>query len=236
MPRATTSTGAIAAGVYPSPPARDLYFVVKGKPGRPVLAEFLEWVLTEGQRYVAEMGYIAVATGPDRLRPGRRPGGRRETMRLLKDAVGRRVMGLVTTLPGLLVLLIVVGLFLKSKAILGVEPLSRLLFSSAWHPLKGQFGLLPFITGTVWVTVTALVLAVPVSILDGDLPVRIRPALGPRSGQAHDRPPGRIAVGRLRRLGRPPGRALRRRTSWRPSRASTPPATASSPAASCWPS
>ena len=86
-------------------------------------------------------------------------------MRLLKDAVGRRVMGFVALIPGLLVLLIVIGLFLKSKAILGVEPLSRLLFSSAWHPIKGQFGLLPFITGTVWVTVTALVLAVPVSIL-----------------------------------------------------------------------
>ena len=61
-------TKAIAANVYPSPPARDLYFVVKGKPGRPVLAEFLEWVLTEGQKYVAEMGYIAVAS--DRIASG----------------------------------------------------------------------------------------------------------------------------------------------------------------------
>ena len=83
-------------------------------------------------------------------------------MRLLKDALGRRAMSFVAALPGILVLLIVIGLFLKSKAIFGVEPLSRLLFSSAWHPLKGQFGLLSFITGTVWVTVTALVLAVPV--------------------------------------------------------------------------
>jgi len=61
-------TRAIAAGVYPSPPARDLYFVVKGRPGRPLLAEFLEWVLVEGQKFVAEMGYIAV--GPDRLAAG----------------------------------------------------------------------------------------------------------------------------------------------------------------------
>jgi len=86
-------------------------------------------------------------------------------MRLFKDALARRATGLVAALPGLLVLLIVVGLFLKSKAILSVEPLSRLLFSAAWHPLKGEFGLLAFIAGTVWVTVTALVLAVPVSIL-----------------------------------------------------------------------
>jgi len=86
-------------------------------------------------------------------------------VRLFKDTLARRAMGLVTALPGLLVLLIVIGLFLRSKAILGIEPLTRLLFSSAWSPLKGDFGLMPFIAGTVWVTVTALVLAVPVSIL-----------------------------------------------------------------------
>jgi phosphate transport system substrate-binding protein len=59
---------AIAGGVYPSPPARDLYFVVKGPSVGPALAEFLVWVLTEGQRFVPEMGYIAVA--PDRLAAG----------------------------------------------------------------------------------------------------------------------------------------------------------------------
>jgi len=61
-------TKAIAAGVYPSPPARDLYFVIKGQPGRPLLADFLNWVLTEGQAYVAEMGYIAVS--PDKIAAG----------------------------------------------------------------------------------------------------------------------------------------------------------------------
>jgi len=59
---------AIAAKVYPSPPARDLYFVVKGRPEGPLLVEFLAWVLTEGQRYVGEMGYIAV--GRDRIASG----------------------------------------------------------------------------------------------------------------------------------------------------------------------
>ena len=61
-------TRAIAAGAYPAPPARDLYFVVKGRPSSPLLAEFLAWVLGEGQRYVAEMGYIAV--GPERIAAG----------------------------------------------------------------------------------------------------------------------------------------------------------------------
>ena len=61
-------TGAIGQGVYPSPPARELYFVVKGKPSRPAVAEFIEWVLTEGQAFVAEMGYIAL--GPEAIASG----------------------------------------------------------------------------------------------------------------------------------------------------------------------
>ncbi len=86
-------------------------------------------------------------------------------MRLFLDALARRLMAALAFVPGLLVLLVVVGLFLKSKAILGVQPLSRLLFGSAWRPLAGEFGLFPFIMGTVWVTLTALLIAVPVSIL-----------------------------------------------------------------------
>jgi phosphate transport system permease protein len=86
-------------------------------------------------------------------------------MRLFKDALARRGMSLLALLPGLLVLLIVVGLLLKSRAILAVQPLARILFGSSWHPLQGSFGLFPFVMGTIWVTLTALLLAVPVSIL-----------------------------------------------------------------------
>lgn len=51
-------TEAIATGKYPSPPARDLHFVSQGKPKRKVVIEFIKWVLTEGQKYVPEAGYI----------------------------------------------------------------------------------------------------------------------------------------------------------------------------------
>jgi phosphate transport system substrate-binding protein len=54
-------TKAIADNVYPSPPARDLYFVTKGKPAKPALVAFLKWVLTEGQKYVPETGYIPLS-------------------------------------------------------------------------------------------------------------------------------------------------------------------------------
>lgn len=49
---------AIVAGKYPSPPARDLYFVTSGKPTNPLLIEFIKWVLSGGQKYVLESGYI----------------------------------------------------------------------------------------------------------------------------------------------------------------------------------
>jgi len=48
---------AIAAGVYPSPPARDLNLLTKGKPTG-VVREFMLWVLRDGQRYVDAAGYI----------------------------------------------------------------------------------------------------------------------------------------------------------------------------------
>ena len=47
----------IQTGVFPSPPARVEYFVTKGKPTG-VTAEFIRWVLTDGQKFDSEVGYI----------------------------------------------------------------------------------------------------------------------------------------------------------------------------------
>lgn len=49
---------AIRDGVYPSPPARPLYFVAKEKPDNQALIEFLRWILVHGQQFVAEAGYV----------------------------------------------------------------------------------------------------------------------------------------------------------------------------------
>ncbi|HNW97229.1 MAG TPA: extracellular solute-binding protein [Bacteroidales bacterium] len=49
---------AIKDGRFPSPPARDLYFVCKDQPKDKVVVEFLKWVLTDGQKYVSDAGYI----------------------------------------------------------------------------------------------------------------------------------------------------------------------------------
>ena len=54
-------TRSIAKNIYPSPPARDLYLVSKGKPATTAAVNFLYWVLTEGQKYVPETGYIPLS-------------------------------------------------------------------------------------------------------------------------------------------------------------------------------
>ena len=48
---------AVASGVYPSPPARNLYLVTKNS-FRGLTREFICWILTDGQKYVDETGYI----------------------------------------------------------------------------------------------------------------------------------------------------------------------------------
>ena len=64
-----------------------------------------------------------------------------------------------------IVLLIALGLFIKSMPILSNKSILDLLLSSTWHPLKGEYGFYPFIIGTLEVTAIAMILAVPVCLL-----------------------------------------------------------------------
>ena len=85
--------------------------------------------------------------------------------RRLKDSFATRSFRLILILTNSLVLIIVVGLLIKGKPILSQKSIIELLFSSNWHPLKGQFGFFPFIIGTIEVTAIAMILAVPICLL-----------------------------------------------------------------------
>ncbi len=50
---------AIGNDRYPSPPARDLNLVTKGKPTG-IVQDFIRWTLTDGQKYIPESGYIVL--------------------------------------------------------------------------------------------------------------------------------------------------------------------------------
>lgn len=85
--------------------------------------------------------------------------------RKFKDVLASRIMFLLCVFVLSLGFLIAFGLYQRAKPILAVNPLKDLLFSSTWHPTQGQFGLASFIVGTLWVTIIAIVIAVPLSIL-----------------------------------------------------------------------
>ena len=51
---------AVLSGSYPSPPARDLYLVAKDS-FQGVSKAFVHWILSDGQKYVEEVGYLKIS-------------------------------------------------------------------------------------------------------------------------------------------------------------------------------
>jgi phosphate transport system substrate-binding protein len=58
------ATDAVATGKYPSPPARVLNLVTKGKPSG-LVQNFIVWILIDGQKFVPEAGFVQLT--PDLL-------------------------------------------------------------------------------------------------------------------------------------------------------------------------
>ncbi|MDH7485845.1 MAG: phosphate ABC transporter permease subunit PstC [Anaerolineae bacterium] len=85
--------------------------------------------------------------------------------RRLQDQFAGHLMAALTVFAASLVLLIAVALLMRARPLLDIKPLGQLLTSSDWRPLHGEFGFLPFIAGTLWVTGLAMVLAVPPCLL-----------------------------------------------------------------------
>ncbi|HYJ62905.1 MAG TPA: phosphate ABC transporter permease subunit PstC, partial [Parafilimonas sp.] len=65
----------------------------------------------------------------------------------------------------LLPLAIGAGLVFKSTGLLSTHKLSTLILSEDWYPSDGQFGFWPFIISSVWVTVLALIISMPLCLL-----------------------------------------------------------------------
>jgi len=77
----------------------------------------------------------------------------------------RRTIFLISFIPLALILVITLALIARSWPILEQYSLWELLSGTVWRPMKGQFGFLPFIAGTFWVTAVGVLLAVPPCIL-----------------------------------------------------------------------
>ncbi|MEG1949455.1 MAG: phosphate ABC transporter permease subunit PstC [Odoribacter sp.] len=85
-------------------------------------------------------------------------------IRLLKDKMAGSVMLTLTLVSVCLVIFIGLGLVVKSLPILQEKSLWDLLCTSKWKPMRGDFGFLPFIMGTLWVTAIAILWTLPVSL------------------------------------------------------------------------
>lgn len=82
------------------------------------------------------------------------------------DRWGGRFFLFTTGLPFILVVVMIVILFGRTMPILNSKPLGDLLLGQVWKPFQGQFGFYPFLIGTLWVTVLAMIVAVPPCLLN----------------------------------------------------------------------
>jgi len=86
-------------------------------------------------------------------------------LRKLKEKIVGRLVIAAALFSSLLVFVIAIALYLRSRPILEVKSLGDLLLGSTWLPFQGDFGFFPFILGTLYVTLLAMIFAVPLSIL-----------------------------------------------------------------------
>lgn len=87
------------------------------------------------------------------------------SIRIAKEKTVGGVMFILTAASLLLVVAMGIGLYFKLAPIFEEHSLWELLSASEWKPFRNQFGFFPFIMGTVWVTASALLFALPLSLL-----------------------------------------------------------------------
>lgn len=86
-------------------------------------------------------------------------------LRIIKDQTANGVMMVITIISIAFVFVMAIGLYFKSIPILEEHSLWGLITDSSWQPFKNHFGFLPFIMGTIWVTLLAILIALPLSLM-----------------------------------------------------------------------
>ena len=86
-------------------------------------------------------------------------------IRAIKDKSARQIMLGIAFFSLLLLLVIGISLFFKALPIMKEKSLWVLLTSGNWKPFKGEFGFLPYILSTLYVSLIAIAIALPLSLL-----------------------------------------------------------------------
>ncbi len=85
--------------------------------------------------------------------------------RRTKDWLAGKAFSALATLPLVIGIAVLIALIGRTWPILQTHSFWGLLTGQIWKPLQGEFGFLPFIAGTVWVTTVSIILAVPPCLL-----------------------------------------------------------------------
>lgn len=85
--------------------------------------------------------------------------------RKLKDSISSKWMIVCLSFFLVLPFAIATGLVLKSTGLLKDNSLIGLITSTEWSPSEGKFGFLPFIVSSLWVTIAALIVSMPLCLL-----------------------------------------------------------------------
>lgn len=80
------------------------------------------------------------------------------------DRMPRRTAGLAAGLFALVGIILVASLAAGAWPMLGAPRAAANLIGAVWDPLRGRYGVAPFVVGTAAVTLTALVIAVPIAL------------------------------------------------------------------------
>ena len=85
-------------------------------------------------------------------------------IRAIKDKSARHIMLGIAVFAMVLLVAIGTGLFIKALPIIKEKGIWVLLTSGNWRPFKGEFGFLPYILSTVYVSLLAIAIALPLSL------------------------------------------------------------------------
>ncbi|PXX15976.1 phosphate ABC transporter membrane protein 1 (PhoT family) [Nitrosomonas ureae] len=83
---------------------------------------------------------------------------------ILTDKLLIGILRVGAMLAALVVLLILIFLLHESWPVLSSLPITRFINDVSWHPLENTYNLMPMLSGTVWTSSGALLLAIPLSL------------------------------------------------------------------------
>ena len=204
-----------------------LYENPQDKAQAKAMVDFMKWALTDGQKFAPEMGYAPLPQG------GRRPraegaGEDQDRSRWLKPPIS-------STRPDEILFRVGTGAFAVAphrrwSLAIGVELYRQSQLSirssagSSGRPTSGirspaQFGARPFIWGTLYSSVLALLISTPIALGIAIYISELAPQLAPHAARLPDRAARGDPVDRLRAVGhlragavRAPARERRRRS------------------------